>query len=160
MKILKDLIVIGIIVQVLLLTGCDENTRNTAGSEVIDSNLSESDVNASEDSESIDSNLYESYVIACEDGDAEACFKAGKVYSSEAYKEPDYDQETAATKVAQFYLRSCELGFAQGCTAYAMSYTADSQRDTNKDARYYFQKGCDGGDDTACTMLKMMPEGE
>ena len=162
MKILKGLLVIGILLQALLLSGCDENTSNTANSEVIDSDLyeSESDVNVGEDAESIDNNLYESYVIACEDGDAEACFKAGQVYSSEAYKEVDYDRDQAAEKVAQFYLKSCELGFAQGCTAYAMSYTADSQQDSNKDARYYFQKGCDGGDDTACTMLKMMPEEE
>ena len=160
MKILKDLIVIGIVLQVLLLSGCAENTNNTAGSEFIDSDLSESDVDAGEDAESIDNNLFESYVIACEDGDAEACFKAGQVYSSEAHKELDYDRDQAAEKVAHFYLRSCEFGFAQGCTAYAMSHTADSQQDSNKDARYYFQKGCDGGDDTACTMLKMMPEEE
>ena len=146
MKILKSFLVLGIILQALLLSGCDENTHNTASSE------------------SIDSNSFESYVAACEDAEAEAdpeaCFKAGKVYSSEAYKEPDYDQEAAAEKVAQFYLKSCELGFAEGCTEYAMMYTADSQRDTSKDSRYYFQKGCDGGDDTGCSMLKMLPEGE
>ena len=143
--------------QVLLLTGCDENTRNTAGSEVIDSNLSESDIVTGEDSESIDSNLYESYVDACENDDAEACFKAGKVYSSEAYKEADYDQETAATKVAQFYLKSCELGFAEGCTEYGMMFNADTQRDESKDAKYYFEKACDGGDIAGCNLFKMAP---
>ncbi len=157
MKILKDLIVIGIILQILLLSGCVENTSNTASSEFIDSNLSESDVDAGEDSESIDSNLFESYVDTCEDKDAEACFKAGQIYSSEAYKELDYDRDQAAEKVAQFYLRSCELGFAQGCTAYGMNYTSDSQRDTNKNAKYYFEKGCEGGDTAGCTLFQMAP---
>ena len=103
---------------------------------------------------------FEEKIIDCAEGHAEACFKAGRIYSSEAYKEVDYNRDQAAEKVAQFYLRSCELGFAQGCTNYAMMYTADSQRDASKDARYYFQKGCDGGDDTGCSMLKMLPEGE
>ena len=152
MKILKDLIVIGVTVQALLLSGCGENTSNNDGSEFIDSNLSESDVD--------DSNLSESYVDAvdaCENEDAEACFKAGQIYSSEAYKEPDYQQEQAAEKVAQFYLRSCELGFAQGCTAYGMNYTSDSQRDSSKDAKFYFEKGCEGGDAAGCTLFQMAP---
>ncbi len=157
MKILKYLIVIGIITQTLLLSGCSENRSNTISSESIESNLSESDVNASEDSESIDSNLFDSYVAACENDNAEACFKAGKVYSSEAYKEPDYDQETAATKVAQFYLKSCELGFAEGCTEYGMMFNADMQRDESKDAKYYFEKACDGGDIAGCNLFKMAP---
>ena len=149
MKILKYLIVLGILMQALLLSGCDENRSNSAGSELIDSNLSESDVD--------DSNLFESYVNACEDGSAEACFKAGQIYSSEAHEEPDYQQEQAAEKVAQFYLRSCELGFAEGCTAYGMNYTSDSQRDTSKDAKYYFEKGCEGGDTAGCTLFQMAP---
>ena len=152
MKILKYLIVIGIVMQILLLSGCDENRSNTTKSEFIDSNLSESDVD--------DSNLSESYVDAvdaCENEDSEACFKAGQIYSSEAYKELDYDRDQAAEKVAQFYLKSCELGFAQGCTAYGMNYTSDSQRDTNKDAKFYFEKGCEGGDTAGCTLFQMAP---
>ncbi len=153
--------------QILLLSGCGENRSNTASSEFVDSNLSESDIDADADSKSIDSNLsesdiddsnlYESYVDACENDDAEACFKAGQIYSSEAHKELDYDRDQAAEKVAQFYLKSCELGFAQGCTAYGMNYTSDSQRDTSKDAKFYFEKACNGGDMAGCTLLKMAP---
>ena len=157
MTILKDLIIIGIIMQVLFLTGCDENRSNSAGSEVIDSNLSESEVDTGEDSESIDGNLFNSYVAACENDDAEACFKAGRVYSSEGHKEADYHQETAATKVAQFYLKSCELGFAKGCTEYGMMFNADTQRDESKDSKYYFEKACDGGDAAGCNLFKMAP---
>ncbi len=98
--------------------------------------------------------------IDCDEGHAKACLDVGKIYSSQAYKEKNYDRGKAASKVASLYKKSCNFGYAEGCTAYAMIYTADKEKNPHKDARYYFQKGCDGGDDTACTMLNMMPEEE
>ena len=106
----------------------------------------------------INANDYAKKLLDCNDGSAQACLEAGKIYSAEGYKEKDYNQTKGAAKVTALYKRSCELGLAEGCTAYAMIYTADTHKDPNKDARYYFQKGCDGGDLSACTMLKMMPE--
>ena len=138
MKTLKYPILVVMLSQFLLLSGCDKNSGNSR-------------------SEVIENESFTSYVTACEDGNPEACYKAGKVYSSEAYKEPDHDQETAAEKVAQFYLKSCELDFAKGCTEYGMMFSADSQRDKSKDAKYYFKKGCDAGDTTGCNLLKMAP---
>ena len=98
----------------------------------------------------------EEHKMDCDAGSAEACYQAGELYSSQAYKEKDYNSKKAAHDVATLYKKSCELGYAKGCTAYAMSYAADTQKDPNKDAQYYFKKGCDAGDQTGCTMLKMM----
>jgi TPR repeat protein len=92
----------------------------------------------------------------CDAGDAEACYKVGKLYSSQAHKEKSYDKKKVAHDVATLYKKSCDLGYAKGCTAYAMSYAADQQKDPSKDDAYYFQKACDAGDQTGCTMLKMM----
>ena len=104
-------------------------------------------------------NAFEEKRIDCDDGHAKACLEAGKIYSAQAYKAENHNKEKAASEVASLYKRSCNLGQAEGCTAYAMSYPADKEKDPDKDAKYYFKKGCDGGDKTGCTMLKMMPEG-
>ncbi len=136
MNIIKYFIFSIILLQLLLLSGCGDNTSS---------------------SEVIDNDSFESYVTACENDVPESCYKAGKVYSSEAYKEADYDQEEAATKTAQFYLKSCELDFAKGCTEYGMMFSADTQRDESKDAKYYFKKACDGGDTAGCNLLEMAP---
>ena len=108
----------------------------------------------------LNANTFETKVIDCTEGHAKACLDAGKIYSAQAYKEKNYDRGKAASKVASLYKKSCNFGYAEGCTAYAMIYTADKEKNPHKDARYYFQKACDGGDDMACTMLKMMPEEE
>ncbi len=94
---------------------------------------------------------------ACGKGNAKACYNVGKIYSAEAYKEKNYDSATAASRVASFYRKSCDLGYAEGCTAYAMIYAVCREKDPGRDARYYFQKGCEGGDEKGCTILKMMP---
>ena len=107
----------------------------------------------------LNANTFKEKMMDCNDGYAKACLDSGKIYSADAYKEKDYDKEKAASKVASLYKRSCELGYAEGCTAYAMNYAADKEKNPDKDTRYYFKKGCDGGDETGCTMLKMMPEG-
>ena len=99
-------------------------------------------------------------VLDCFDGSAEACYRAGQYYSNQPHTAPDSQPEQAASDVANLYKKSCELGYAQGCTAYAMIYSADQEKDAQKPTRYYFNKGCEGGDFTACTMLKMMPEEE
>ncbi|MCK5685423.1 sel1 repeat family protein [bacterium] len=103
---------------------------------------------------------FDEKMIDCVEGNAKACLNAGKIYSAQAHKEKDYDREKAASKVASLYKKSCNSGYAEGCTAYAMSYAADQEKNPHKDARYYFQKACDGGDTTGCTLLKMMPFGE
>lgn len=103
-------------------------------------------------------NVFEEKILDCNAGHAKACLDAGKTYSAQAYKAKGYDKNKAASKVASLYKKSCNFGHAEGCTAYAMQYTADKEKDPHKNAQYYFQKGCDGGDDTACTMLKMMPD--
>jgi len=103
-------------------------------------------------------NTFNETIIDCNDGNAKACLEAGKTYSAEGYKEKDYDEKEAASQVASLYKRACYLGSAEGCTAYAMSYAANRDEDPKKDARYFFKKGCDGGDDIGCTMLKMMPD--
>ncbi len=106
----------------------------------------------------LETQYYEENIAACNAGGAKACYTAGKIHSAEAYKKRDYDSAIAAAKVAFFYKQSCELGFAKGCTAYGMSYTADQNKDPEKDANYYFQKGCDGGDPAGCNILKMAPK--
>jgi TPR repeat protein len=100
---------------------------------------------------------FEKHEIDCDAGNAQACYEAAKIYSNEAYKEKNYDRSKAANKVAQLYKRSCELGYAKGCTSYAMAYASDMQQETNKDIEYYLQKACEHGDNTGCTMLKMLP---
>jgi len=99
-------------------------------------------------------------LMDCLDNNAQACFLAGDYYSKEHHKENKQQKEIAANDVAALYKRSCELGYAKGCTAYAMIYEADSQKDPKKSAKYYFNKACEGGDFSACTMLKMMPSKE
>jgi len=101
-------------------------------------------------------NVFEEKTLDCDAGHAKACLEAGKIYSAQAYKAKNYDKEQAASKVASLYKKSCHLGDAKGCTAYALIYTADTKKDHQKNAQYYLQKGCDGGDDIACTTLKMM----
>ncbi len=101
---------------------------------------------------------FDESVLDCDAGNAEACYNAGKFHSEHAYKNKDYNRSIAAAKVSSYYKEACNLGFMKGCTAYAMSYAADTNKDPEKNARYYFQKACDGGDDTGCTMLEMMPK--
>lgn len=105
-------------------------------------------------------NVFEEKTLDCDAGHAKACLEAGEIYSAQAYKAKNYDKEQAASKVASLYKKSCEYGHAEGCTAYAMQYASDKEKDPRKNVQYYFQKGCDGGDSTACTMLKMMPDTE
>ncbi len=97
---------------------------------------------------------FEENVLACDNGNAKACYDAGKIHSAEAYKVEGYDQADAAAKVATLYRKSCQLEYAAGCTAYGMSYAADIEKDTEKDALYFFQKACDAGDATGCNLLK------
>ena len=105
-------------------------------------------------------NVFEEKTLDCDAGHAKACLEAGKIYSAHAYKAKGYDKDQAASKVASLYKKSCEFGHAEGCTAYAMQYASDKEKDPHKNAQYYFQKACDGGDYTACTILKMMPDTE
>ncbi len=100
---------------------------------------------------------FEEKAIDCDEGNAQACYDAGEIHSAQAYKKKDYDRKVAAFEVALLYKKSCNLGYAKGCVAYAMSYASDEEKDPDKDIGYYFQKACDGGEDTGCTMLKMMP---
>ncbi len=102
---------------------------------------------------------FEENILACENDNAQACYDAGVMYSAEAYKEEGYKQSDAASKVAAFYRESCRLGYAVGCTAYGMSYAADKKKDIEKDAQYFFQKGCDGGDEAGCNLMKLAPKG-
>ncbi len=105
-------------------------------------------------------NTLEEQMLDCDAGDAQACLNAGKTYSAKVYKAKSNNKENVASKVAALYKRSCHFGDAEGCRAYAMQYTSDTDKDPHKNAAYYFQKACDGGDYTACTMLKMMPTQE
>jgi len=100
---------------------------------------------------------YYQELAACNDGDPEACFRAGNFYSSDGYKLKDYNASTAAHEVAKLYKKSCDLGYIKGCTAFAMNYTAGKDLDKKHDARYYFNKACEGGDESACVIQKMMP---
>jgi len=95
----------------------------------------------------------------CESGDAKACLKAGKLYSNDP-ENAQYSASDAASIAANYYKRSCLLGYAEGCTTYGMHFYADTERDPKKDDLYYFKKGCDGGDQTGCTLLKMAPHAE
>ncbi len=106
----------------------------------------------------LDTDLFNKNIIGCNEGNAKACYNAGKIYSAEAYKARDYNSTEAASKVAAFYKKSCEMGYAAGCTAYGMSYAADKNKEAEKDARYYLQKGCDGGDLAGCNILRMAPQ--
>ena len=90
----------------------------------------------------------------CESGEAKACLKAGRLYSLNP-ENAEYSFSDAASIAAQFYKRSCELGYAKGCTAYGMHFYGDKTRDPKKGDLYYFKKGCDGGDQAGCTLLKM-----
>jgi len=96
------------------------------------------------------------HTMDCDAGNAKACYQAAEEYASKAYKQKDYDSKKSAQKVIGLYKKSCGLGYAKGCTTYGMSYAADSEKDPSKDDAYYFQKACDAGDETGCTMLKMM----
>jgi hypothetical protein len=100
-------------------------------------------------------NTFKENQSACESSDAKACYEAALTYSAEAYKEEGYSQAKAAAKVATLYKKSCSLNYAPGCTAYGMSYAADTNKDPQKNAQYYFQKGCDGGDEAGCNLLKL-----
>ncbi len=104
-----------------------------------------------------DIKFFKEYLTACNEGDPVTCYNAAKIYSAEAYREKNYDSTAAAARVASLYRKSCDLGYAAGCTAYGMSYAADKNRSSEKDARYYFQKGCDGGDPAGCNILKLAP---
>ncbi len=104
---------------------------------------------------SLNAESLESSAAACEEGNAKACLEAGRIYSSEAYKDKNYNRKTTASIVAAFYRKSCKFGHAQGCTAYGMSYMADKNRDIQKDAIYYFRKGCEGGDETGCNLMRL-----
>ena len=84
--------------------------------------------------------------------DASTYFEEAKALSSSS------NSPETASKAAQLYKKSCELGLAEGCTAYGMHYYADTERDPEKDDLYYFKKGCEGGDEAACTLLKMAPQ--
>ncbi len=103
--------------------------------------------------------IYQKNLTDCASGDAEACYDAGVFYSAHGYTLKEYDSTNAAHKVAALYKQACDLGYMKGCRAYAMSYASGKDLDTEqKGAKYFFQKACDGGDESACTMLKMMPE--
>ena len=102
---------------------------------------------------------YSQNLIDCASGSAEACYDAGAFYSAKGYTLKEYNSTDAAHKVASLYKQACDLGSMEGCSAYAMSYASGKDLDKeHKGAKYYFQKACDGGVESACTMLKMMPE--
>jgi len=94
--------------------------------------------------------------IDCNAGDAEACYTAAETYATKAYKVKSYDLNKTSDTVITLYKKSCTLGYAKGCTAYATRYASDRQKDPQKSEEYYFQKACDGGDGTGCTLLNMM----
>jgi len=108
----------------------------------------------------LNAQTFEENKMDCDAGHAQACYDAAKTYSTDGYKEKNYDSTKASHKVATLYKKSCELGYAQGCTEYAMIYTADQDRDPTKSMRYYLQQGCDSGDSKGCTILYMMPSTE
>ena len=104
-------------------------------------------------------NILDEMSISCQDGNADACLDAGKIYSAKMPTEKHIKtQNTHIKKIAYFYKRSCELGSAEGCRYYAMHYMTDLLKDPKKGSEYYFQKACNMGDFTSCTLLKMMPD--
>lgn len=94
--------------------------------------------------------------IDCDDGNAKACYDAASDYSVNGYKAKSADSQKVTNIVVKLYKKSCELGYPKGCTAFGMHYAASNEKDVGKDEKYYFQKACDAGDETGCTMLKMM----
>jgi len=92
----------------------------------------------------------------CDAGNAEACYKEAEAYASISYKMKKQDIQRNTQKVIDLYKKSCTLGYAKGCSQYGMRYAADTEKDLGKNDAYYFQKACDGGDLTGCTLLKMM----
>ncbi len=100
--------------------------------------------------------MLDSSIVACDAGDAVACYGAGKSYSLEGYKKTTANNAETAGRVASYYKKSCDLGYAKGCTAYGTIYGADKKGDSQLDAAYYFELGCDGGDMTACNILRLI----
>jgi len=105
---------------------------------------------------------FEEINISCEDGNAQACLEAGKIYSAKIPPKTLLAKHTTKKslyieKIAYFYKRSCILGDAEGCRYYAMHYHMDPFGDPKKSSKFYFQKACEMGDFTSCTLLKMMP---
>jgi len=92
----------------------------------------------------------------CDAGNAEACYQAAEHYTPKAYKGKVIDHNKEAQKVIDLYKKSCTLGYAKGCNQYGMHYAADTNKNPSKNDAYYFKKACDAGDETGCTMLKMM----
>ncbi len=93
--------------------------------------------------------VLEENMSACENGNPGAYYEARKIYSVEAYKEEVYRQVDAAFSVAGFYRESCRQG-------YVTRYAAKREENTQKDARYFFQKACDGGDEIGSNLTKLM----
>jgi len=92
----------------------------------------------------------------CDAGNAEACYKEAEAYAFTSDKIKKLDIQRDAQQAIVLYKKSCTLGYAKGCSQYGMRYAADTEKDPSKNDAYYFQKACDGGDLTGCTLLKMM----
>ncbi len=92
----------------------------------------------------------------CDAGNAKACYQEAEAHAFLSHKMKKLDIQKNAQKVIDLYKKSCTLGYAKGCSQYGMHYAADTNKDPSKDDAYYFKKACDAGEQTGCTMLKMM----
>lgn len=105
---------------------------------------------------SLEAQPFHNLTIDCDDGNAKACYEAAKKYSGNSYKAKGQENQKVANSVAKLYKKSCELGYAKGCTESGIHYASSTEKEMGKSEKYYFQKACDAGDETGCTMLKMM----
>jgi len=106
-------------------------------------------------------NILDEMSISCQDGNADACLHAGKIFSAKIPNTKLVEPKTNKIyieKIAYFYKNACKLGNAEGCRYYAMHYALDPLRDPKKDSEFYFEKACNMGDFTSCTLLRMMPK--
>jgi len=102
------------------------------------------------------SNGLDKYSLDCSENNAEACFQAAKIYSSEIAKfNKSTQQKKLNLKVSQYYKKSCELGYGKGCLAYGMNFKKELEKDSSKNPLYYFNKACELGEEAACNIIQM-----
>lgn len=90
--------------------------------------------------------------LEIEDAEGEACLSLG--YEYDVGKNVKSDKALAHS----IYLRGCdEIDHAGSCYGLANTfYNGEGVRQSNKNAKFYYAKACNGGDEDGCEMLEYL----
>ena len=97
--------------------------------------------------------------IKCENGIFYSCYVMGALYD-QGINTNDIHIVPDKTKAIYFYKKSCDGDNIKACAILGALYMQEGGKTNEIMARKYFEKACNAGNKTSCTLLRSLPHHE